>query len=307
METWSVKRILEWGIDFFTKKDIPRARLSAELLLAAALGLTRMDLYLDYDRILNREELGTYKKYILKRLEYIPIQYILGEAYFRNIRLYIDGNVLIPRPETELLVEKALEESLRLLDKKGHINIIEIGTGSGAIILSLYTELLQRSPGSINKIKIAATDISERALEIADRNAESILAGDMGKNLEFIHCDILPEDDSEWTVNNKGKIDLVISNPPYISESGFLDLPREIREYEPKEALVAGETGLEMYEKILSRIKRLMIPGSSCILFETDPIVGGRLVPLVKKYIKVKNISLMNDYNQKERILVAHV
>jgi release factor glutamine methyltransferase len=306
LETWSVKRILEWGIDFFTKKDIPRARLSAELLLAAVLGLTRMDLYLDYDRILNREELGTYKKYILKRLEYVPIQHILSEAYFRNIRLYIDENVLIPRPETELLVEKALEEAIRVLDEKGHINIIEIGTGSGAIILSLYTELLQRSPGNMNKIKITATDISERALEIADKNAESILTGDMGKNLEFIHCDILPEDDSEWTINNKGKIDLVISNPPYISESGFLDLPREIREYEPKEALAAGETGLEMYEKILSRIKELIIPGSSCILFETDPIVGGRLVPLVEKYIKVKNISLMNDYNKKERILVAH-
>ncbi len=307
METWSVKRILEWGIDFFTKKDIPRARLSAELLLAAVLGLTRMDLYLDYDRILNREELGTYKKYILKRLEYVPIQHILGKAYFRNIRLYIDENVLIPRPETELLVEKALEESLRLLDEKGYINIIEIGTGSGAIILSLYTELLQRSPENINKIKITATDISERALEIADKNANSILACDMGKNLEFIHCDILPEDDSEWTINNKGKIDLVISNPPYISENGFLDLPREIREYEPKEALAAGETGLEMYEKILLRIKGLIIPGSSCILFETDPIVGGRLVPLVEKYIKAKDISLMNDYNQKERILVAHI
>ncbi len=307
METWSIKRILEWGIDFFTKKDIPRARLSAELLLAAVLGLTRMDLYLDYDRILNREELGTYKKYILKRLEYVPIQYILGEAYFRNIRLYIDESVLIPRPETELLVEKALEESLRLLDEKGHINIIEIGTGSGAIILSLYTELLQRSPGNKNKIKITATDISERALEIADKNAESILTGDMGKNLEFIHCDILPEDDSEWTINNKGKVDLLISNPPYISESGFLDLPREIREYEPKEALAAGETGLEIYEKILSRIKGLIMPGSSCILFETDPIVGSKLVPLVEKYIKVKSISLINDYNQKERILVAHL
>jgi len=306
MESWTVKKILEWGIDFFKKKDIPQARLSAELLLAAVLGLSRMNLYLDYNRILNKEELGAYKKYILERLEHIPIQYILGEAYFRNIRLYIDKNVLIPRPETELLVERALEEATRILNKKGHINIIEIGTGSGAIILSLYTELLNKSPGNINKIKITATDISRNALEIADKNAESILAGDMGKNLEFIHCDILPEDDSEWIMNNKGKIDLAISNPPYISESDFLDLPREIRDYEPTEALIAGKTGLEAYEKILSRIKGLIIPGSSCILFETDPIVGSRLVSLVERYIKVKDISLVNDYNQKERILAAH-
>ena len=112
METWTVKKILEWGIDFFKKKDIPQTRLSAELLLAAVLGLSRMDLYLDYNRVLNKEELGAYKKYILERLKHIPIQYILGEAYFRNIRLYIDKNVLIPRPETELLVERALEEEV---------------------------------------------------------------------------------------------------------------------------------------------------------------------------------------------------
>jgi len=307
MEAWTVKKILEWGIDFFKKKDIPQARLSAELLLAAVLGLSRMNLYLDYNRILNKEELGAYKKYILERLEHIPIQYILGEAYFRNIRLYIDKNVLIPRPETELLVESALEEATGILNEKGHINIIEIGTGSGAITLSLYTELLKKSPGNINKIKITATDISRDALEIAIKNADSILTGGMKGDLEFIHCDILPEDTAEWTANNKGKIDLVISNPPYISEGDFLDLPREIRDYEPTEALIAGKTGLEAYEKILSGIKGLIIPGSSCILFETDPIVGSRLIPLVEKYIKVKKIILMNDYNQKERILVAHI
>jgi release factor glutamine methyltransferase len=307
MEDWTVKKILEWGIDFFKKKDIPQARLSAELLLAAVLGLSRMNLYLDYNRILDKEELEAYKKYILERLEHVPIQYILGEAYFRNIRLYIDKNVLIPRPETELLVERALEEAARILDEKGYINIIEIGTGSGAITLSLYTELLKKSPGNINKIKITATDISHDALEIAIKNADSILTGDMEGDLEFIHCDILPEDASQWIANNKGKIDLVISNPPYISEDDFLDLPREIREYEPGEALIAGKTGLEVYEKILSRIKELIIPGASCILFETDPITGSRLVSLVERYIKVKNISLVNDYNQKERILVAHI
>ncbi|HAJ95708.1 MAG TPA: hypothetical protein DCP02_05685, partial [Actinobacteria bacterium] len=174
-------------------------------------------------------------------------------------------------------------------------------------ILSLYTELLKKSPGNIDKVKITATDISRDALEIAVKNAGSILDGDMGKNLEFIHCDILPEDASKWIANNKGKIDLVISNPPYISEDNFLDLPLEIREHEPAEALIAGKTGLEAYEKILSRIKGLIIPGASCILFETDPIVGSRLVSLVERYIKVKDIRLLNDYNQKERILVAHI
>lgn len=307
MEAWTVKIILEWGIDFFKKKDIQQARLSAELLLASVLGISRMSLYLDYNRILNKEELKVYKKYILERLEHVPIQYILGESYFRNIRLYIDKNVLIPRPETELLVDRALEEAARILDEKGHINIIEIGTGSGAITLSLFTELLKKSSGNINKIKITATDISRKALEVAVKNADKILAGDMKRDLEFIHCDVLPEDASQWTANNKGKIDLVISNPPYISEDDFLDLPREIKDYEPEEALIAGKTGLEAYDEILSRIKKIITPGPTCILFETDPIVGNRLISLVKKHIKVKKISLMNDYNQKERIMIAYI
>ena len=133
LETWTVKKILDWGIDFFKKKEVPGARLSAELLLADVLGLTSMELYLDHDRIIKPGELAAYKSHILKRLEHVPIQYILGEAHFRNISLYVDENVLIPRPETELLVEKALEAASGLLDKGKSINILEIGTGSGAI------------------------------------------------------------------------------------------------------------------------------------------------------------------------------
>ena len=306
MEAWSVKKILEWGIDFFEKKDIPRTRLSAELLLASVLGLSRMELYLDYNRDLSKEELRVYKEYVLKRLEHVPIQYILGEAHFRNIRLYVDSNVLIPRPGTELLVEKALEEAIRILNEKGHINIVEIGTGSGAIVLSLYTELLEKYPADADNIKITATDISPGALEVAVKNAGSILAGREG-DLDFIRCDILPEDDSRWADDNKGKMDLIISNPPYISAGDYMELPREIKDYEPEEALIAGETGLESYEKILSRIKGLIMPGASCILFETDPVSGSRLSSLVEKNIEVKDIILINDYNQKERILAVHI
>ncbi|MES0341789.1 MAG: hypothetical protein ABUK08_05700, partial [Candidatus Humimicrobiaceae bacterium] len=116
MEKWNVKKILDWGIDYFKSKDVPQPRLSAELLLASILRLSRMDLYLNYSRVLTSDELKTYKGHILKRLEHIPIQYILGEAYFRNIRLYVDENVLIPRPETELIVEKSLEIAESILN-----------------------------------------------------------------------------------------------------------------------------------------------------------------------------------------------
>lgn len=306
MEIWTVKKILDWGIGFFKNKDIPQARLSSELLLAAVLGLTRMELYLNYSRTLKLQELATYKEHILKMLEFVPVQYILGEAHFRNIRLYVNENVLIPRPETELVVEKAVEAALGLLNQRASINILEIGTGSGAIALSLYSEILNSSPRDIARIKITATEISRKALKVAKKNAENILSGDAGA-INMIQCDILPGDDTDWSSDNKGKIDMVVSNPPYISESGLNELPREIREYEPKQALVGGETGLEVYERILSKIKDIMRPSSACIIFETDPMVGGKLQDLVKEYLKVKTIILNKDYNQKERILVAYI
>lgn len=307
METWTVKKMLDWGIDFFKKKGIPQPRLSAELLLAAVLKLTRMELYLNHNRVLKPEELATYKNHILKRLEHVPIQYILREAHFRNISLYVDENVLIPRPETELLVDKALEETLSLIDKKESINILEIGTGSGAVTLSLYSEILEKSPESVQKIKITATDISSEAIGIARKNTENILGGNSGGILKFINCDILPGNDPQWLSENKGEIDLIISNPPYISQHGYEELPREVREYEPREALVAGQSGLESYEKILLNIKDIINTGSACIIFETDPIVGKKLLSLVNKHMEVRSITLDKDYNQKERLLVIYI
>jgi len=307
LEIWTVKKILEWGIEFFKKKDIPQSRLSSELLLASVLGLSRMELYLNYDRVLTTRELAKYKKYILMRLEHMPVQYILGEAYFRSIKLKVDKNVLIPRPETELLAEKAIGETKRILDKIGSANILEIGTGSGAITLSLYSELLQELPDNKDHIKVISTDISQAAIEIAVKNAESILVDDWKKNIKFINCDIIPEDDRDWAAEKSKGFDLIVSNPPYIKKKNFRDLPREVKDYEPEEALVAGETGLEVYEKILSKIKGLLSDRSLCILFETDPTVGGNLVELAGKYLNAERIVLEKDYNQKERILSIYV
>lgn len=306
METWTVKKILEWGIEFFNKKDIPQARLSAELLLASVLELSRMELYLNYSRVLKPEELSSYKAFILKRLEHVPIQYILGQAHFRNISLYVDKDVLIPRPETELVVEKALEEAKSMLEARGNINIVEIGTGSGAIAISLYTELSKNMPDNKNGIRITATDISSKALGLAKRNAESILPGDDIKSIAFMECDIIPGKDAQWSEDNKGRVDLVVSNPPYVTRDGFERLPREIKEYEPSQALLAGETGLESYQKILAGIKDILAPGA-CIIFETDPVTGDALARLAKETINPRSISLEKDYNQKERVLTVHI
>ncbi len=310
MEQWNVKKILDWGIDFFKGKDVPQPRLSAELLLASVLGLSRMDLYLNHNRMLTPDELKTYKGHILKRLEHIPIQYILNEAYFRNIRLYVDENVLVPRPETELIVEKSLEIAEGILNEKGSIAIAEIGTGSGAIALSLYDELKKRSgidPGGRFECSIIATDNSINALEVARSNARDILETDDLESIEFVQCDILPEPDSFIFKKYCEKIDIIISNPPYIREDDFPGLPREVREYEPKGALVAGKTGLEVYEKIMSAAAAYLTTKSPAyIVFETDPIVSGSLLELVEGTKDYRQALLEKDYNKKDRIIIAN-
>ena len=310
MEKWNVKKILDWGIDFFKGKDVPQPRLSAELLLASVLGLSRMELYLNHNRMLSPGELKTYKGHILKRLEHIPIQYILNEAYFRNIKLYIDENVLVPRPETELIVEKSLEIAEGILNEKGSIAIAEIGTGSGAIALSLYDELKKRSgdnPGGRFECNIIATDCSISALEVARSNARDVLEKEDLESIELVQCDILPEPDSFIFKKYYEKIDIIVSNPPYIREDDFSGLPREVREYEPREALVAGKTGLEVYEKILPAAAAYLTTKSpSYIVLETDPIVSGSLLELVEGAIGFKQALLEKDYNKKDRIIIAN-
>ena len=117
-QVWNINKLLTWAIDYFKTKDIPNPRLSAELLLSSVLNLSRMELYLKYDYILNEQQLKKYKEFILRRLEHEPIQYITEEAYFRKIKLKVNKNVLIPRPETELLVEKAKEAIKEIINFK---------------------------------------------------------------------------------------------------------------------------------------------------------------------------------------------
>jgi release factor glutamine methyltransferase len=306
LQKWNVKSVLDWAINYFKSKNIPQPRLSAELLLSSVLNLTRINLYLNYNRALNERELAVYKKYILKRLEHVPIQYILKEAYFRKIKLYVDRGVLIPRPETELIVEKAFQ-LLRGDLREGKINILEIGTGSGAISISIAYEISNELKISDAFWQVIATDNNPDVLKIAEKNARSILDKAKFENIKFIECDLVPEEDSNFFRQYGKKINLVISNPPYISEEDYKNLPREVKEYEPKSALLAGKTGLEVYEKILSKIKPYLSSELCYILFETDPKKSASLKEMSEDIIGPKRVIIDKDHNQRDRILIIEV
>ena len=306
MRIWDVKNILDWAIKYFRKKNVTQPRLSAELLLSSVLKLDRINLYLNYSRVLKKDELALYKKYILERLENVPIQYILEEAHFRKIKLHVDNKVLIPRPETELLVDKTLEilKNYSCMEK---VNIFEIGTGSGAISISIAYEIESELKKPDGFLEIVATDNNPDALIVAEGNARNILGERESNKIDFVQCDVVPEEDSVFFKKYRNKVNLVISNPPYISEKDYAKLPPEIKDYEPEGALLAGKTGLEAYEKILNKIKPYLSIDFSYILFEIDPLVADPLKKISGNIISPKEITIKEDYNQRERIMIIKV
>ena len=224
---WTVLRLMRWSTQYLEAKGIPGVRVDVEYLLAYALGLKRLDLYLHFDRPLTEGELGVFKPLLLERAARRPLQYILGSAAFRELDLQVDERVLIPRPETEELVEAVLTRT-REWGREG-LEAMDIGTGSGAIALSLAQEGPFR--------RVTATDCSPDALEVARKNAER--HGLEGR-LRFLEGDLygaLPPGE---------RMDVVVSNPPYVSRREMGELPPEILRWEPPLALKAGEGGLSV-------------------------------------------------------------
>jgi release factor glutamine methyltransferase len=234
-QTWTVLKILQWTTDYFHDKGIESPRRDAELLLGASLGLDRVGLYLHFDRPLEESELSAYRALVVRRAKREPLQYILGETEFWSLPFCVSPAVLIPRPDTEVLVE----ESLRLAG--GH-RILDVGTGSGAIAVALAHELADA--------QVVALDISPDALAVAERNARRNSVED---RITFLQGDLahLPA----------GPFDLIVSNPPYIPAADVEGLMPEVREFEPRQALVGGSDGLDPYRALARQASFCLVPG----------------------------------------------
>jgi release factor glutamine methyltransferase len=301
-QVWTINKLITWAIEFFKRKNISNPRLSAELLLSYVLGFTRMELYLHYNMVPEEKQLKRYRELILKRLENVPIQYLTKEAFFRKLKLFVDERVLIPRPETELLVDEALEKLKILSLKRKIIKILEVGIGSGAVSLSIITEMKKICPEV--SVEVMATEISAAAIEVADRNAKRILGEEYPAILKIFNCNILPENNSDYGNEFSSEFDMVIANPPYIKKADFENLPEEVKEHEPREALVAGSAGTEVYSAILERIHDYMNREQSFIIFETDPLVCSDLKKISENRYKNALIEVKNDYNDLARVLI---
>lgn len=266
----------------FSEKGIDNARLEAELLLAHVLGMRRLDLYLQYDRPLTESQLETYRGYVRRRLKREPLQHIVGRVQFRHLELCVDARALIPRPETELLVEEVLRyagertEALRALD---------VGVGSGAIALSIAHE----APN----VTVVATDTSAAALELAGENA-----GRFGLSVELRSGEL-------WAaVANDEQFDIVVSNPPYIADHERATLQPEVRDWEPAAALFGGDDGLQVIRALIARAPAHMRSGALLAL-EIGMTQAAAVRGLIEQTTSFESIRVVRDLSGRERIITA--
>lgn len=259
-KTWRALELIEWTAGYFERAGIPSARLDAELLLAHALNQNRMWLYLNYKHVVSGQPLSAYRELVRRRHAREPVAYLTGRREFMSLSFEVNSGTLIPRPETETLVELALKrlrseerECLKVAEEGADesVKLADIGCGSGAVGVALAHAL--QEDGAADAATVVATDISEAALETARRNAES--AG-VGGSMEFRLGDGLS------VFHAEEQFDAVVSNPPYVRTADLERLPPESRLYEPRMALDGGADGFAaLLRPLISGVGAFLKPG----------------------------------------------
>jgi len=250
--TWTVVDLLKTASEYLREKNVAGARVDAELLLAHLLGGRRIDLYLQYDRPVAGTELGRYRELIRERASGRPVQRITGGAEFYSVTLRMREGVFIPRPETELLVDRGIAF---LREEGGEAPFaVDAGTGSGAVAVALA----KNAP----RLRVEATDRSPEAVLCARENAK--LAG-VEERVDVIETDL-----AAHLRSLGGGADLVLSNPPYVTDGEMEDLPREVRDHDPGEALRGGADGLDTIRALVPAAAAALRPGGLLVIEASD-------------------------------------
>lgn len=275
---WTIKSLLEWTTDFFKEKNIAQARLEAEVLLARVLNVDRVYLYVHYTQPVGRQERELYRTSIKRRITGEPIAYITGVKEFMSLEFALNQQVLIPRPETELLVEAALD----LMKMYEQPRICEVGTGSGAIAVSLAHYCPQAH--------VMAGDVSDAALSVAGDNARRLEA-----RVDF-RCGSLLE-----PFSMELPFDLIVANLPYISMQEYADLPNEIKRFEPRLALLAPGDGLDLYRDLKPQTLNMLKP-DGFILWEIGAGQGKAARDMMDGFASVE---IIKDLAGRDRLIKA--
>jgi len=277
----TVLESLNLSADYLQKHEIESPRINAELLLASILNCKRLDLYLAFDKPLSEEEVEQYRNFIKRRGKFEPLQYITGSVEFYGIEIKVNPSVLIPRPETEILIDSVIEQ----VKRKEEVSILDIGCGSGNIAIAIAA--------NISNCKVFGTDISKDAVKISMENAE---ANGVKNRTEFHQKDVLADDFSELP-----KMDILVSNPPYVSKEKFAALQNEIKYFEPNFAVTDFSDGYKYYKAISEKAKQMLKPGGK-IFFELSENQHIK-VKEIMEVNGIKDIRINKDYLNIERVI----
>jgi release factor glutamine methyltransferase len=283
---WTVVEMIGWTANYLKEKGFHNARLNAELLLSGVLGLKRLDLYLQHDRPLQPHELAEFKARLLRRARREPLQYIDGRAAFRDLTLAVDRRVLIPRPETEGLVQEVLDWAEAA--GRDDLSAVDVGTGAGAIALALATE----GPFA----RVVAIDVSTDALDVARANHAGAAPGSA---VEFRQGDLLAPVMGE-------RFDVVVSNPPYVGEVERDSLDTEVRDWEPAGALFAGGDGLDAIRRLVADAPAVLRPGG-LLAVEMGAGQGEAVMELVRASGAYDAPRIKQDLAGRDRIVLAEL
>jgi release factor glutamine methyltransferase len=286
-DTWTVLRTMLWSADYLKQKGVESARLDAEYLLAHVLGVGRLEMYLQHERPLSRQELNAFRPLLRRRAMREPLQYVLGRQSFRTLQLAVGPGVLIPRPETEGLVEAVLGWTRASRPSQTGLVGLDVGTGSGAIALALLTE------GPFERF--VGTDVSPAALEVAARNRDALGLGD--------RLDLRAGELFEPMAPGE-RFDVVVSNPPYVSEHERASLAPEVVDWEPAEALFGGADGLSVIRSIAASAGSWLGPGGLLAL-EVGWGQAGAVAALLRARPDFQDVEVRMDLAGKERLVTA--
>ena len=281
---WNVLELLEWTTAYFEKHNIPNPRLDAEVLLGHILEKSRLQLYLHFDMPVYQEHLNVFRELIKRRIALTPISYLINHKEFMSLDFYVDERVLIPRPETEFIVETILKTNPEKPQR-----ILEIGTGSGVIA----TTLAVNEP----EWEIIATDICQDALDVAKKNRD---AHECTDRISLLHGDLFAPIQKLESSN----FNWIVSNPPYVMSCDNNDLSADVREHEPHIALFAGEDGLSVIRRLISESPSYLNPNGK-LIFEIGDTQGNPVQELINEQPAYKNSQIIKDYAGKDRVVVT--
>lgn len=284
--THTILDLINRSADYLKSKGSETSRLDAELLLAETLKISRVDLYVRFEQPLNGDEVDRYRELIRRRGQGEPVAYILGRAAFRNLLFRVDGHVLVPRPETEHVVEAVLV----LLAEREWTRppvVLDVGTGSGAIAVALAHEYPDAT--------YMATDASAEAIQLARENAA---AAGVEERVEFIQSDMFAGLDPLNT------FDVIVSNPPYIADDEWQQLPPDVREFEPEAALRGGADGLDYYRLLAAEAPQFLKP-RGCLVLEIGHTQGPAVGALLQATGRFAEIDIEQDYGSRDRVVIA--